>query len=195
MSTVDPTARRPADTSDTAAVLLRAAVDLVEQEGPGAATVRRVARAADMSTIGIYSHFESKEGLFGAVWADGFAQLLEALDDAGGTGAERVKDLGHRYLRWALDHPHLYGVMFWRSIPDVTIDSDGRALAAAAFDRLVTACDDVVSSPKPVALSIWQYLHGAASLAIAQVMPPGVEAGEHDVRLGIEALLRGGDAT
>jgi AcrR family transcriptional regulator len=158
----------------TAVSLLETAVALVEAEGPAALTVRRVSEEAGMSTIGIYSHFASKDGLVGAVWGVGFARLAADLSEIEGTGVDRVVGLATRYLGWAGRHPHLYGIMFGRTVTAMTVDDEERASSRAAFDVLVDACTGLVSDPEATALTVWRYLHGVASLEIAAMTPPGL---------------------
>jgi AcrR family transcriptional regulator len=178
--------------SPTASNLLDTAVSLLEREGPEALTVRRVSEAAGMSTIGIYSHFQSKEGLIGAVWGVGFARLAASLREAATGGPEGVVELGKRYLFWAIEHPHLYGLMFGRSRGDIAVDDEARAASRAAFDLLVDACSAVIDratgDAEATALSVWQYLHGVASLEIAGMSPPGT-IGESDPASVIRRLL------
>jgi AcrR family transcriptional regulator len=174
--------------SPTATSLLDTAVSLVEAEGPAALTVRRVSEEAGMSTIGIYSHFASKEGLVGAVWGVGFTRLTLALSEVEGSGIDRVVGLATRYLGWAGRHPHLYGIMFGRTVTAMTVDEEARASSRAAFDVLVDACTGLVDDPEATALTVWQYLHGVASLEIAAIAPPGL-ASSNDPMLAVRRLI------
>jgi AcrR family transcriptional regulator len=60
---------------ETAASLLDAAERLVADSGPGALSVRSVARAADTTTRAVYSLFESRDGLLAALGARAFDLL------------------------------------------------------------------------------------------------------------------------
>jgi AcrR family transcriptional regulator len=172
----------------TAASLLETAVALVEAEGPAALTVRRVSEEAGMSTIGIYSHFSSKEGLVGAVWGVGFSRLTAELTGVEGTGVDRVVGLATTYLAWAGRHPHLYAIMFGRAVTAMTVDDEDRASSRAAFDVLVGACTGLAADPEATALTVWQYLHGVASLEIAAVTPPGLGT-TNDPMLAVRRLI------
>ena len=44
-------------------MLVKAAADLLAEEGPEALTVRRIANAAGVSTMNVYSRFGSKDGV------------------------------------------------------------------------------------------------------------------------------------
>ena len=45
------------------------------REGPGALTVRRIAAAAGMSTMNVYSRFGGKDGVLDELFVDGFRRL------------------------------------------------------------------------------------------------------------------------
>lgn len=174
--------------SPVANSLLDTAIALVEAEGPDALTVRRVSGAAGMSTIGIYSHFDSKAGLVGAVWGVGFDHLTAELSGTDSRGADRVLDLATRYLGWAREHPHLYRLMFGRTVAGMRIDEEARASSRAAFQLLVDACTGLVEDPESTALTIWQYLHGVAALEMAAIAPPGLGS-TNDPMLAVRRLL------
>jgi AcrR family transcriptional regulator len=67
---------RPREHDDrTAAMLLSAAETIVEQDGPEALSVRRVANDVGTTTRAVYSLFDSKGGLIAALAAHGFDLL------------------------------------------------------------------------------------------------------------------------
>ncbi len=67
-------------TSTTRETLLEAALRLLEERGPGALRVRDVAAAAEQSTMGVYTHFGSKQGLLEQLYLHGFERLEERLE-------------------------------------------------------------------------------------------------------------------
>src|SRR4051794_4316776 len=76
------TSARPSATTraaDTREALLAAAHDLLATEGPGALTVRRIAAAAGMSTMNVYSRFGGKDGVLDELFVDGFRRLGETM--------------------------------------------------------------------------------------------------------------------
>jgi AcrR family transcriptional regulator len=93
--------------------LLQAAMGLLDDHGPDALAVRRVASAAGTSTMAVYTHFGGMRGLIAAVAEEGLRQFDAALtmpltDDP-------VADLlvcGAAYRRFAIGRPHLYRLMF-----------------------------------------------------------------------------------
>src|SRR3954462_6845748 len=69
-----------ASASPTRETLLDAALRLLEERGPGALRVRDVAAAAEQSTMGVYTHFGSKQGLLEELYLYGFQRLADRLN-------------------------------------------------------------------------------------------------------------------
>src|SRR5690349_22888708 len=69
--------------------LLEAALRLLEERGPGALRVRDLAEAVDKSTMGVYTHFGSKQGLLEQLYLHGFSRLEERLKTVPSDGQGR----------------------------------------------------------------------------------------------------------
>src|SRR3954451_13978069 len=133
-----------ASASPTRETLLDAALRLLEERGPGALRVRDVAAAADQSTMGVYTHFGSKQGLLEQLYLHGFARLEERLDDvpSGGQGRQELLAFALAYRGFALDNEALYGLMFERAPPDFVPSDASRLAGLATFEMLVTRIAD-----------------------------------------------------
>ena len=79
MAAARPPSRAACD-DDARQALLAAAHDLLGHEGPAALTVRRIAAAAGMSTMNVYSRFGGKDGVLDELFVDGFRRLGEPMD-------------------------------------------------------------------------------------------------------------------
>ncbi len=101
---VRPRIGRPLDRAKHARIL-RAATRAFLEHGFRAATMDLVARAAGVSKVTVYSHFKSKEGLFGAIVDDMAGRLVSRIDRFA-LGDVRpdvaLRDVGRRYLELAL---------------------------------------------------------------------------------------------
>jgi len=92
--------------------LIGACVALIESEGIGAVSLRRVARAAGVSPGAPYHHFPDRSSLLAAIVVQGY-ELLEprlrnAIDEAP-TGARALGALIETYVEFARRHPaHLH---------------------------------------------------------------------------------------
>src|SRR3954462_9921057 len=107
-------------TSTTREMLLGAALHLLEERGTGALRVRDLASAAEQSTMGVYTHFGSKQGLLEQLYLRGFQLLEDRLGSvpSDGPGRQELVAFALRYRAFALDHEALYGLMFERAAPE-----------------------------------------------------------------------------
>src|ERR1700757_5504555 len=116
---------------DLRAAILIEAPRLVDQRGADRVSLRELARKAGVSHAAPAHHFTDRRGLFTALAAEGFLLLAYGLKAARGNFA----DAALAYVRFAIDHPGHYAVMFDRSLVDPS-DSDLVAAQAAAGSEL-----------------------------------------------------------
>ncbi|MEI7024837.1 TetR/AcrR family transcriptional regulator [Paenibacillus sp. y28] len=76
-------------------LVVEAAAAILQEEGPEAVTVRRVAQQMDCSTKIIYSLFVNKEGLAQQLYLHGCRLLAYELDRAGSQAAAPAQHLLH----------------------------------------------------------------------------------------------------
>src|ERR1700716_351231 len=94
--------------------LVRAAMELLEEGGEAALSLRAVARRAGVSPAAPYRHFPDREALVSAVAAQGYRELAERLAAAHPAPAtpEDLADVAVAYVQFALAHPALFRAMF-----------------------------------------------------------------------------------
>src|SRR3954464_3440476 len=92
--------------STTRETLLDAAMRLLEERGPGALRIRDVAEAAKQSTMGVYTHFGSKQGLLEQLYLHGFRRLEERLNSvtSRGQGRQELVAFALAYRAFAIDN-------------------------------------------------------------------------------------------
>ncbi|WP_034594717.1 TetR/AcrR family transcriptional regulator [Hamadaea tsunoensis] len=153
---------------------------LLVAEGLGGLSLRKVAAAAGVSTMPVYTLFGDKRGLLAAMHREAFRRLGAALAAAGPADdpLQHLGLLGFAYRQSALDGPHLYALMFGQVFAELPADEDGRAAADAAYLPLVdgvraaqTAGILAEGDPEPVALHLWAVAHGMVSLEINGHLP------------------------
>jgi len=172
--------RRPYHHGNLKNTLLEASLGLIREIGPGAFTLREVARRAGVSHNAPYRHFRNKEELLAAVAAEGFDRLTESMTkvaESGSSALDRLRLSGRGYVHFALSHPQHFAVMFdapWRfdSYPEA------RAAGERAFGTLVRyiegcQADGILPKGdwKPLALLAWSMVHGVAKLALSGRLP------------------------
>jgi len=167
-----PTAPAP---DDLRSVLVRAARAELQEGGPGAVSLRAVARRAGVSHAAPGYAFGDRAGLLTAVAVQGFGELARAMDEPpAAPGREGLADLGRRYVAFAAEHPALYGLMFSPGDLDPA-DADLQAARAAALRALtrLTRADGAGDPPGHATLISWAFAHGVASLVAGGSLPPG----------------------
>ena len=97
---------------DLKAVILAKAATLVAERGADGISLRELAREAGVSHAAPAHHFTDRRGLFTALAAEGWRLLADALAAA----RPDFIDAALAYVRFALDHPGHYAVMFDRSL-------------------------------------------------------------------------------
>jgi AcrR family transcriptional regulator len=130
---------RPREHDDrTAARLLAAAERIVEQDGPGALSVRRVANDVGTTTRAVYSLFDSKDGLIAALAAHGFDLLgadVEGLPVSSAPQRDLV-EAGLMFRRFATEHPSLFRIAFQTNPSPLRTTPAVRAAAGSALEAL-----------------------------------------------------------
>ncbi len=152
---------------DLRTALLTATLELLAEAGSDAVSLRAVARRAGVSAMAPYRHYPDKESLLAAAAAQGFAGLrtaLQAADDAARPGQALVAQ-AVAYVRYALDHPALFRLMFGpRHLgkhPDLSTAGD---TAYAVLANRVAADTPPHTDHAARALGCWATVHGLAFL-------------------------------
>ncbi|KAA0695845.1 TetR/AcrR family transcriptional regulator [Halopseudomonas laoshanensis] len=152
--------------------ILKAASELFLQGGTAALSVRAIAARAGVSTIGIYSHFQGKQGILDALYIEGFSAVIDALavDDLTADPRERVLLASRRYLDTAETFEPHYGLIFGKLDDSYQPSAEARTLAAAGFERLTEVVGGLLTADAPasarrnVALQVWALIHGFVGL-------------------------------
>jgi AcrR family transcriptional regulator len=149
---------------DLRAVILTAAAHLVAERGADQMSLRELARSAGVSHAAPAHHFTDRRGLFTALAAHGFRWLTEELINARGHFA----DAAVAYVRFAIEHPGHYLVMFNKSLLDVS-DTElaaAEAAAGAELSRGVATLRDpnALADPAGAQMAAWSLVHGFSTL-------------------------------
>jgi AcrR family transcriptional regulator len=157
--------------STTRETLLDAALRLLEERGPGALRIRDLAAAAEQSTMGVYTHFGSKQGLLEQLYLHGFERLEDRLESvpSDGQGREELLEFALAYRRFALDNEALYGLMFERAAPDFVPSDASRMAGLTTFEMLAARVADWrpdLTDPAADAHLAWATMHGLVSIEL-----------------------------
>ena len=166
--------RHRTPSADVGERLVDAAAHLLDDEGPDALTVRRVAELAGVSPTGVYNHLAGKDGILSALFVRGFEDLRAALDAIDlDDPLDALLESGRRYRALALRHPGRYALMFEGSAGRWQPTDDDRIHAVAGFqalERRVAAGQAVgrfrKGRPTDVAQLVWSAVHGHVLLEL-----------------------------
>ncbi|MET9434779.1 TetR/AcrR family transcriptional regulator [Streptomyces sp. NPDC006551] len=166
------TSRRTYHHGDLRQAVLTAALDVIATEGPGALSLRDLARRAGVSHAAPAHHFKDRTGLLTAIATEGYTLLAEALADA-----PDLRERGVGYVRFAVGHPAHFQVMFQ---PELLRGDDpelltARERASAELRAGVSGLDSAPGSgsrsatdPRTAGIAAWSLAHGFATLLLTR---------------------------
>src|SRR3954465_8606260 len=163
--------RRVPSSTTTRETLLDAALRLLEERGPGGLRIRDLAATVGQSTMGVYTHFGSKQGLPEQLYLHGFRRLEDRLKTVPSDGPDRHELVAFAlaYRAFALDNEALYGLMFERGTPDFVPSDASRLAGLSTFEMLANRVagwrPDCVD-PAADAHLVWATMHGLVSIEL-----------------------------
>ena len=161
--------------------ILRATERLLIKTGDQeAVSIRAIAQAVGVTPPSIYLHFSDKTELIFAVCTRHFQALDAAIEDAAAGATDPLDELrarGRAYVRFGLDHPEQYRILFMSKPSAKPVAWSAEAMADnAAFLHHLDAVQRAVDAGglgadvdvTLVAIGLWAAVHGIVSLLIAQ---------------------------
>ena len=170
---------RTATSKATKGQILKAASDLFLEGGAKALSVRAIATKAGVSTIGIYSHFQGKQGILDALYIEGFEKIASAMDVAPDTLSphDAILETARAYLETAESNKAHYRLIFGDFGEDFSPSQEAKETGAQAFNALVRRVSTFLEGEtetrcKEAALQLWALVHGFVSLKLHSVGEP-----------------------
>lgn len=164
---------------DTKARILKAACGLLEREGAGAVSVRRVARRIRVTPMAIYNHYPSLEALLVGVYEVGVNKLARFIWRdlvRAETAEDKLRALVRSYIRFGTRNPNYYSLLFGaRFIQKYFWDSPPRSLVMqkfwVPFTEVIELCQetgsiDEATNPQEIATHLWASMHGYVSFFV-----------------------------
>ncbi|PCI64820.1 MAG: TetR family transcriptional regulator [Kordiimonadales bacterium] len=158
--------------SKTKIKILDAASALFLEGGASALSVRAIAKRAGLSTIGIYSHFNGKQGILDALYIEGFGYVSKAVkaEQVEADPKAEIIAATRRYIKMAVEHRAHYKLIFGEGASNYLPSDDAKQAGRDSFDLLVEhssrAMPEVanLAERRRFALGIWALIHGFISL-------------------------------
>ena len=193
--------RTPYHHGDLRTALLAEAVTMIADGGLESMTMRAISARLGVSRAAPYRHFPDKSALLVAVAAAGFERLTARLQstDAGAprSGMGRFQRMGEEYVRFALENPAHYRLMYGKEaltreeVPELRqAGEDLLALLVGVIRAHQRDGQIKRGDAEALAFVAWSGVHGLASLFIEGQIGPANDVDEL-IRQTTRTLLDG----
>lgn len=156
-------------------LIIDTAIDILRRHKLKAVTMRRVANKLGVGAMTLYTYVEGQQGLYRQMTRRGFEMLRETCDRSSTLGTpEEWRGGSKSYLRFALEHPRLYELMFSTPVSEGGADDQ---IMQGGFRPLLEKTRDFLEARGVKGKDLdratmdagrfWIALHGLATLAIA----------------------------
>jgi AcrR family transcriptional regulator len=186
----------------------QAAAAVFGRKGLDGLTMRAIAREVGVSATAIYRHYPNRDAILAEVWQVGFGSLAESMQAPieSADGTERILTLLDRYVRWALDQPDVFDLMYKFDPQHLTLlprASSGEVgnVDNAAIAVLVREIENAMRSGQwrtenvyDVALTIWAEGKGLIALHRSSRIDVPAEEMPAVARKAMSLLIRGLEA-
>jgi AcrR family transcriptional regulator len=175
-----PADRRARERAETQRKILDAARRLFVVEGYESVTMRRIADACEYTPAALYNHFPDKAALLRTLCRLDFLALAERVSRVAAITdpLARLAATGMEYVRFGLEHPNHYRMMFLAPppLPSAATDCEDQGdpyRDGYAFLRQV--CTDAIAAgalrhelddAELVAQTMWAGVHGVVALTL-----------------------------
>ena len=160
---------------DVRAGILNASLQLMNEGGLGSLSMREVARRAGVSHQAPYHYFQDREAILAELSGEGFDQLYDYMVSAVGLvrdKASKNRAMGEAYIRFALNHPELFRLMFRSEMCDLSLYPAAKAKAERCFNlpvEILGAQGHMSDKSNPdltPVIASWSIAHGLATLLL-----------------------------
>jgi len=157
-------------------LIFDAAVQMFAEEGFENTSIRGIAKRIEYSPATIYLYFKDKNELIYAIHEVGFTTLLEKMRTVLiiENPLERLREIGHIYIGFSLEHPEYYNLMFNLMKPMQVLETEKPwewESGKQAFAFLESVAQECLNQKlikgrdaKSIAFYNWAFVHGLCNL-------------------------------
>ena len=162
------------------ALILKGAKKLFLEKGIEQTTIRNIADEIDYSVGTVYVYFKDKNAILHDLHSIGFDELggyfkdLFTLENP----MERIRKMGFMYIKFALENPEMYDLMFNVKAPMEFLEkseNENWDEGANTFNYLKKTIEECINKGhfkghniEPLSFMIWSLVHGMCCLEIRQ---------------------------
>lgn len=197
------TDRKEREKEELKETILKAAKILFLEKGVEKTSMRNIADRIEYSPGIIYHYFKDKNEIFHALHQEGFKALIEKMEVLSFVQdpLERLKAMGKIYVKFAMENPDMYDLMFIKEAPLCHVfDSDNEEWkeGGGAFNGLRLTVKDCLAhgyfpghDSESLSYMIWSAVHGMVSLNIRKRCEViDIPRRENIVTDGLEAFFK-----
>ena len=160
--------------------ILAAATRIFNSDGYDGATIRRIADEVGLSSTALYMHFRDKDEILVEICQGAMEQLLTLAAQIAAQDkppADRARDMIEAYIRFGLDNPSTYRLVFCSHGRHLSPESQApvEILGDRCFQKLHNVVAEIaeqgrLKSPGALVATqvLWSAGHGLVSLMITQ---------------------------
>lgn len=173
--------RKERDREEMRDLILQAARGLFLSKGYEKTSIRNIADAIEYSPGTIYLYYKDKNELLFALHEEAFTKMTKELSQVSSIqdAFARLVEMGHRYIKYAIDNPEMYDLMFIMQAPmdDLACRDEHWEDGLKAFGLLEAVIKDCIRAGyfkeqdvETTALTIWSYMHGLVTIYLKDRM-------------------------
>jgi AcrR family transcriptional regulator len=168
--------RKEREREEMRELILEASRKLFLAQGFDKTSIRNIAEAIEYSPATIYLYYKDKNELLYSLHEAGFVKMMQEFSSAETIQdpMERLIGLGNHYIKFAIENPELYDLMFIMEAPMETLACREESWdeGARSFDFLKVTIIDCIKAGyfkntvnvDDASLTIWSFMHGLLSL-------------------------------
>lgn len=172
---VGVTQRKEREREEMRRRILDAALRLFLEQGFEKTSIRNIAEAIEYSPATIYLYYKDKNELLFALHQEAFLKMMAELGQVVVVKEpfERLTEMGRKYIKYALENPEMYDLMFIMTAPMETLDcrdevwEDGLK-SFCLLKTVVAQCSAAGyfknQDVETTSLTIWAYMHGLVTI-------------------------------
>ncbi len=173
--------------------LIKAALELAREGGLDMVVARNLGKKLDTAASTVFTHFDSVEDIRMAV-IEAARELYNSYVEEGLEMVPPMKGFAAQYIRFAIEEPNLYAVLFMNKRDDFKyvdfIVDEGH------YEKIITTAEDnfAISRQQAEFLyhNLWAYAHGIAVMSATGVCNFSLEEISQMLGMACRSFLMGG---
>jgi AcrR family transcriptional regulator len=173
--------RKERDKEEMRRKIMDASRRLFLEQGFEKTSIRNIADAIEYSPATIYLYYKDKNELLFALHEEAFVKMMAELSVVVTVEDpfERLVEMGRQYIKYALENPELYDLMFIMTAPMETLAcrdeiwEDGMksfCLLQSVVSQCVVAGYFKNQDTETTSLTVWAYMHGLVTIYLKNRM-------------------------